>query len=108
MERFPEGLEDVSKYPSLIEELLRRGWNETELKGVLKENFLRVFREVENVRKISRAMDVGESEIPHEEVQNSCRLDLHNIQIQPDRSFGFPSMAQSFSLTIVFVPYLIL
>ncbi|NXH45988.1 DPEP2 Dipeptidase, partial [Dicaeum eximium] len=45
--RFPEGLEDVSKYPSLIEELLRRGWNETELKGVLRENFLRVFREVE-------------------------------------------------------------
>lgn len=47
---FPEGLEDVSKYPSLIEELLRRGWKETELKGVLRENFLRVFREVENVR----------------------------------------------------------
>ncbi|NWV31913.1 DPEP2 Dipeptidase, partial [Grantiella picta] len=47
VERFPEGLEDVSKYPSLIEELLRRGWNETELKGVLRENFLRVFREVE-------------------------------------------------------------
>uniref|UniRef100_A0A8D2NM22 Dipeptidase n=1 Tax=Zosterops lateralis melanops TaxID=1220523 RepID=A0A8D2NM22_ZOSLA len=48
VERFPEGLQDVSKYPSLIEELLRRGWNETELKGVLRENFLRVFREVEN------------------------------------------------------------
>lgn len=47
---FPEGLEDVSKYPSLIEELLRRGWKETELKGVLRENFLRVFKEVENVR----------------------------------------------------------
>ncbi|NXP83276.1 DPEP2 Dipeptidase, partial [Ramphastos sulfuratus] len=47
VERFPEGLEDVSKYPSLIEELLRRGWNETELKGVLRENFLRVFKEVE-------------------------------------------------------------
>ncbi|NWS74168.1 DPEP2 Dipeptidase, partial [Crotophaga sulcirostris] len=47
VERFPEGLEDVSKYPSLIEELLRRGWNETELKGILRENFLRVFREVE-------------------------------------------------------------
>lgn len=108
VERFPEGLEDVSKYPSLIEELLRRGWNEMELKGVLKENFLRVFREVENVRNISRAMDAGESEIPHEEVQNSCRLDLRNIRIQPDRSSGFPSMAQSFSLTLVFVPYLIL
>ncbi|NXQ07804.1 DPEP2 Dipeptidase, partial [Vidua macroura] len=47
VERFPKGLEDVSKYPSLIEELLRRGWNETELKGVLRENFLRVFKEVE-------------------------------------------------------------
>ncbi|NXP87199.1 DPEP2 Dipeptidase, partial [Passerina amoena] len=47
VERFPEGLEDVSKYPSLIEELLRRGWTEAELKGVLRENFLRVFREVE-------------------------------------------------------------
>ncbi|NXJ00082.1 DPEP2 Dipeptidase, partial [Psophia crepitans] len=47
VERFPQGLEDVSKYPSLIEELLRRGWSETELKGVLRENFLRVFREVE-------------------------------------------------------------
>lgn len=51
---FPKGLEDVSKYPSLIEELLRRGWNETELKGVLRENFLRVFREVENVRLKSK------------------------------------------------------
>ncbi|NXF54409.1 DPEP2 Dipeptidase, partial [Oceanites oceanicus] len=47
VERFPEGLEDVSKYPFLIEELLRRGWNETELRGLLRENFLRVFREVE-------------------------------------------------------------
>uniref|UniRef100_A0A8C0ELM0 Dipeptidase n=1 Tax=Bubo bubo TaxID=30461 RepID=A0A8C0ELM0_BUBBB len=41
VEGFPEGLEDVSKYPTLIEELLRRGWTETELKGVLRENFLR-------------------------------------------------------------------
>uniref|UniRef100_A0A670YBM1 Dipeptidase n=1 Tax=Pseudonaja textilis TaxID=8673 RepID=A0A670YBM1_PSETE len=48
--RFPKGLEDVSKYPNLIEELLRRGWTKEELRGVLRENFLRVFKEVENVR----------------------------------------------------------
>lgn len=108
VERFPEGLEDVSKYPSLIEELLRRGWNETELKGVLRENFLRVFREVENVRNISGLMDVGESEIPQEEVQNSCRLDLRNHRLQAARSFGFPSVAQPFSLTLVIVSYFIL
>uniref|UniRef100_A0A8D2IUQ3 Dipeptidase n=1 Tax=Varanus komodoensis TaxID=61221 RepID=A0A8D2IUQ3_VARKO len=47
--QFPEGLEDVSKYPALIAELLRRGWSEEELKGILRENFLRVFREVEKV-----------------------------------------------------------
>uniref|UniRef100_A0A8B9EE11 Dipeptidase n=1 Tax=Anser cygnoides TaxID=8845 RepID=A0A8B9EE11_ANSCY len=51
VERFPEGLEDVSKYPSLIEELLRRGWNEIELKAVLRENFLRVFKEVEKKQR---------------------------------------------------------
>ncbi|XP_068883028.1 dipeptidase 2-like isoform X3 [Aphelocoma coerulescens] len=100
VERFPEGLEDVSKYPSLIEELLRRGWNETELKGVLRENFLRVFREVENVRNMFGVMDAGESEIL-QEVQNSCRLDLRKLQLQPARSFGFPPVAQPFSLTLV-------
>ncbi|XP_010178745.1 PREDICTED: dipeptidase 2 [Mesitornis unicolor] len=108
VERFPEGLEDVSKYPSLIEELLRRGWNENELKGVLRENFLRVFREVENVRSISGLMDAGESEIPQKEVQNSCRLDLHNHQLQTTKSFGFYSVAQPFSLMVVMVSYLIL
>ncbi|XP_009467629.1 PREDICTED: dipeptidase 2-like [Nipponia nippon] len=108
VERFPEGLEDVSKYPSLIEELLRRGWNEMELRGVLRENFLRVFREVEKVRTISGLMDVGESEIPQEVVQNSCRLDLRNPRLQTAKSFGFPSVAQPFSLTLVIVSYLIL
>ncbi|XP_059337606.1 dipeptidase 2-like isoform X2 [Ammospiza nelsoni] len=100
VQRFPEGLEDVSKYPSLIEELLRRGWNETELKGVLRENFLRVFREVENVRNNFALMGVGESEIL-QETKHSCRLDLRKPQPQPSRSFGFPSVAQPFILTLV-------
>ena len=47
--RFPEGLEDVSTYPVLIEELLRRGWREEELQGVLRGNLLRVFRQVKQV-----------------------------------------------------------
>lgn len=48
-ESFPEGLEDVSKYPALIQELLRRKWTEDELADVLRRNFLRVFDEVEKV-----------------------------------------------------------
>lgn len=46
---FPEGLEDVSKYPALIQELLQRNWTEAELAGVLRLNFIRVFEDVERV-----------------------------------------------------------
>lgn len=48
--RVPEGLEDVSKYPDLIAELLRRNWTEAEVKGALANNLLRVFEAVEQVR----------------------------------------------------------
>ncbi|KAL2762032.1 dipeptidase 1 isoform b precursor, partial [Daubentonia madagascariensis] len=45
--RLPEGLEDVSKYPDLIAELLRRNWTEAEIRGALADNLLRVFEAVE-------------------------------------------------------------
>lgn len=47
------GLEDVSKYPDLIAELLRRNWTEFEVKGVLADNLLRVFSKVEQVRRVA-------------------------------------------------------
>jgi membrane dipeptidase len=47
--RVPGGLEDVSKYPALVAELLRRGWTDAEVKAALGDNLLRVFREVERV-----------------------------------------------------------
>jgi len=43
----PEGLEDVSKYPYITQELLNRGYKAEQVRKVLGENFLRVFREVE-------------------------------------------------------------
>jgi membrane dipeptidase len=46
----PVGLEDVSKYPALTAELLRRGWTVDEVKGFLGGNLLRVFEKVERVR----------------------------------------------------------
>ncbi|KAL6093882.1 hypothetical protein STEG23_018027 [Scotinomys teguina] len=48
--RFPQGLEDVSTYPVLTEELLRQGWNEQELERVLRGNLLQVFRHMEQVQ----------------------------------------------------------
>jgi membrane dipeptidase len=40
------GLEDVSKMPSLIAALLNRGYSDSELKKLLGQNHLRVIREV--------------------------------------------------------------
>lgn len=40
----PAGLEDVSKFPDLIAELLRRGWSEEDVKKVAGLNALRVMR----------------------------------------------------------------
>jgi membrane dipeptidase len=43
----PEQLEDVSKYPYITQELLNRGYKPDQIRKVLGENFMRVFREVE-------------------------------------------------------------
>jgi membrane dipeptidase len=44
-----DGLEDVSTYPALLAELLRRGYSQEEVKKVAGLNLLRVFREAERV-----------------------------------------------------------
>lgn len=46
----PIGLEDVSLYPKLTEELLRRGHSDARVKKVLGENFLAFFARVEAVK----------------------------------------------------------
>jgi len=43
----PVGLEDVSKFPHLFAELIRRGWSDVDLKKLAGENILRVLREAE-------------------------------------------------------------
>jgi len=43
----PEGLEDVSTFPAVIAELLRRGWSEENLAKLASGNTLRVMRAVE-------------------------------------------------------------
>ncbi|KAK8861779.1 hypothetical protein IAR55_002602 [Kwoniella newhampshirensis] len=42
-----EGMEDCSKWPSLVAEFIRRGWTDEEIKGLLGGNLLRVMRAVE-------------------------------------------------------------
>ena len=43
----PEGLEDVSRYPYLFAELIRRGWTDGDLAKLASGNILRAMREAE-------------------------------------------------------------
>jgi membrane dipeptidase len=45
----PTGLKDVSTFPNLVQGLLQRGYSEADVKKILNENVLRVWRKVEEV-----------------------------------------------------------
>ena len=48
---WPVGLDDVSSYPRLTEELLRRGYSEADIHKILGANVLRAFRQAGEVAK---------------------------------------------------------
>ena len=45
--KLPKGLEDVSCYPNLIHELLKKGYTEEDIKKICSDNFLRAWSAVE-------------------------------------------------------------
>ena len=47
----PAGMEDVSKLPSIREELKRRGYATRDIEKIMGENFMRVFAEAERVAR---------------------------------------------------------
>lgn len=67
----PEGLEDVSKYPNLLAELLRRGWSEQELQGLAYGNLLRVWKKVEKV-----GHELAKKELPMEDLFEPINKDV--------------------------------
>jgi membrane dipeptidase len=54
----PDGLEDVSKFPDLLADLVRRGWSDGAIAKIAGRNFLRVFRRVERTAKALQAAEV--------------------------------------------------
>ncbi|MDX6383923.1 MAG: rane dipeptidase, partial [Blastocatellia bacterium] len=59
---FPEGARDVSMYPNITFELLKRGYTEPQIRKILGENFLRVLSQAELVaRRTSRTISGGGS-----------------------------------------------
>ena len=72
MQHGPRGLEDVSKYPDLIEELVQRGLGKEELGAVVGESILRVLNEVDLVAKeLSKVLPLEDRvrPFPHAQLQ---------------------------------------
>jgi len=51
----PVGLEDVSTFPMLFAELIRRGWSDDDLRKLAGRNLLRVLREAERTAQLLRS-----------------------------------------------------
>ena len=49
----PTGLKDVSNFPNLINEMLKRGYSISEIRKVLGGNTIRVWREVDEYARIN-------------------------------------------------------
>jgi membrane dipeptidase len=48
-DQLPVGLQDVSRYPYLFAELIRRGWSDADLAKLANGNILRALRQAEQV-----------------------------------------------------------
>ena len=57
----PKGMEDVSGYPALLVELMRRGWSREDIAKVAGLNILRLMRDAEKI-----AADLQKIELPYE------------------------------------------
>lgn len=56
----PQGLDDVSQYPNLVAELLRRGLSDDDVQGIMGLNALRVLQAVEQIsRRIRRCEGIS-------------------------------------------------
>jgi len=53
----PQGLENASRFPHLLAELIRRGWSEDAIAGIASRNFVRVFRAVERIGRELRKVE---------------------------------------------------
>ncbi|XP_074864683.1 dipeptidase 1 [Carettochelys insculpta] len=80
----PQGLEDVSKYPALVAELLRRNWSESDVEAALATNLLRVFRVAEEVRDSLAQEPPDDEPIEYETLEGQCRT-----------SYGYPAQASA-------------
>ncbi|XP_055504323.1 dipeptidase 1-like [Leucoraja erinacea] len=102
IERGPVGLEDVSKYPDLIAELLLRNWTEIDIKKLLGLNILRVFKKAEEVSKqLQETNQPSNAVISQDKVQSTCRTILRSPAAPPCTSHITNTVMLVVSLLII-------
>jgi hypothetical protein len=88
-QNFPTDLTNVSTYPNLVAEMIRRGYTDEEIIGVLGGNILRVLRGVESVAAQAAAghgglnLPLKENRLIYDDIEEtatvfngSCRSDF--------------------------------
>jgi len=74
IDAIPHGLEDVSTFPAIVAELLRRGYSDEDVRKLLGRNFLRVLRGAEVVaERLQQEMDPIVATIPPETEEEEAR-----------------------------------
>lgn len=67
VDRLPVGLDDVSSYPKITEELLKRGYTDADIHKILSGNVIRAFREAGKVAERLRKSTEPEVDQPAKE-----------------------------------------
>ena len=71
-----QGLQDVTTYPVLFAELLRRGWSEADLMKLAGQNHLRAMREMERVAsELQKTTSPSVTEGPRFSLRSWARVD---------------------------------
>jgi membrane dipeptidase len=74
IERTPEGLEDVAGYPRLLGELLRRGYDDDDVRKIAGLNLLRVMRAAEETaRELQAATRPCDARIEESELEDPAQ-----------------------------------
>lgn len=72
-----QGLEDVSKYPNLTVELLRRGYKDREIAKILGLNVIRVMKEAERFAERCKTQSKNGLEVHQEQADHSAAEPIH-------------------------------
>ena len=86
---WPEGLSDVSMYPNLFAELVRRGWSDADLRKLAGENVLRVLEAAQGVsaERFGELMNAS-----HDSLRDDYEVSIRELDLLVDALRAAPGV----------------